>query len=151
MTGSKLNNGTSLAICLARIILPKNMRLALYLVIVAFLSGCATTHDPINRLVANLSASQGQWQKGDSPQLDLPEDATPEQVIKKVFLMTSFDQGHVKNCIILKMQRVHIENSLAEFFTAALVQTDFGEKIVVFQYLPVVGWWSRVFEVNTNG
>ena len=120
----------------------------------ALLTGCAAapeshtrastsqvlTTDPIDQLVTKLS-SEHLWQNGASPILDLPETASTEQVVKKVFEMTGFDRGHVKSYTILKVREVQIQGGL---FSAALVQTDIGEKIVLFTK---GGGWSRVYDI----
>ncbi|MFA5393731.1 MAG: hypothetical protein WC081_05575 [Candidatus Ratteibacteria bacterium] len=114
-----------------------------------FLVGCATIPDPIDRLTANYSASHGLWENGAFPILDLPETTLPEQVIKRIFEMTGFDKGYVTNYRILKIRQVHIQGSLPDLYTAALVQTNFGEKIVLFKY-EGSGWWSRVCDAKTS-
>lgn len=125
------------------------MRAILLSIFAVFLVGCATTSNPIDHLVADFSASHGLWENGMSPILGLPETALPEQVIKKTFEMTGFDKGHVTSYKILKIRQVRIQGSLPDVYTAVLVQTDFGEKIVLFKYVgPIVGWWSRVFDTN---
>ena len=125
------------------------MKQSLTCLAVALLVGCATTPDPIDRLVADFSASHGLWENGVSPLLGLPETALPEQVIKRTFEMTGFDKGHVTSYKILKIRQVHIQGSLPDSYTAALIQTDFGEKIILFKYVGLtVGWRSRVFDAN---
>jgi hypothetical protein len=109
------------------------------------------TPDPIDRLVAELSASH-LWQNGSLPILDLPETASPEQVIERTLAMITFDKGHVTSYRISKVRQVHIRGSLPDLYTAALVQTNFGEKIVLLKYN--VGarspWWSRVYDAKGN-
>ena len=70
-------------------------------------------------------------------------------VIKRAFEMTGFDKGHVTNYKILEIRQVRIRGSLPDLYTAALVRTGVGEKIVLFQYqLPAFGWWSRIVDAN---
>jgi hypothetical protein len=101
-------------------------------------------------LVADFSNSHGLWQNGLYPMLGLPESASPEQILERVFQKTGFDRGHVSSYKILEVRQVRIPGSLPDRYTAALVQTDLGEKIVLFKYdgQAAGGWWSRVYEAN---
>jgi hypothetical protein len=136
------------------------MRIAILPIIVIVMAGCAsppeprvaatptaTVSDPIERLVADFSASYGLWENGTFPMLGLPETASTDEVVAKTFKMTGFDKGQVTSYKILKIRQAHIRGSLPDLYTAVLVQTDFGEKIVLFKYVgSSVGWWSRVYD-----
>jgi hypothetical protein len=103
--------------------------------------------DPIEALVDRLSSSHGMWTNGMFPKLDLPATASAEQVVARVFKMISFDKGRVKSHRILETREIRIRGPLPDTYTALLVDTDFGRKIVLLQYTsPSVGWWSRVFD-----
>jgi hypothetical protein len=125
-----------------------NLRSAFCFVLAALLAGCATAPDPVDRLVTGLSASNGIWQDGSSPRLDLPETASPELVVRAVFLKTRFGRRQVKHCYILKIRQVQIPGGLTDDYTAVLVQTDLGEKIVLYHFFPEIGCWNRVFDVT---
>ena len=102
--------------------------------------------DSIDHLVARLSANP-LWQNGRSPAIDLPEHASAEQVVAKVFEMISFDKGKVTKHRIVKVRRVEIQRSP---YTAALVETELGEKVVLFGFVGGrLGWWSRVFDAES--
>jgi hypothetical protein len=61
--------------------------------------------------------------------------------------MTGFDEGHVKRYKILEIKKVKIDGPLPDDYIAALVKTDLGEKIVLFQYGDTsTGWWTRVYD-----
>ena len=139
------------------------MRLALLLAILGVLCGCAAKQgssttatpkrqtvqpDSIEALVARLSSSHGLWVNGVFPTLDLPAAASTEQVVARVFQMTGFDKGHVSSHRILETRQVRIGDSFPDAtYTAVLVDTDLGRKIVLLQYSsPSVGWWSRVYD-----
>ena len=123
-------------------------------IIAALLTGCARAPeprtavstpqivavDPIDQLVTRLS-SDPMWQNGASAILDLRETASPEQIVKRVIEMTGFDRGHIKSYTILKIREVQIHGGS---FSAALVQSDMGEKIVLFTK---GGGWSRVYDI----
>jgi hypothetical protein len=125
------------------------MRPAFFTTIAALFVGCATSPGPVDQLVSDLSSSHGHWENGTYPVLGLPGTASPEQVVKEVFDLISFDAGHVASYRILEIRPVYIQGSVPAAYTAALVQTDLGEKIVLFDYIgPKVGWWSRVYASN---
>ena len=127
------------------------MRLVFLFIIVLLLSGCASTPDPVDRLVSRLSASHGLWLNGFSPILDLPATASTEQVVSRVFQMTGFDRGHVTRWKILKVRAVHIPPDTGAY-TAVIVDTDFGRKIVLLEYEGAsAGWWSRIFDLEPAG
>ena len=139
------------------------MRLALLLAILGVLCGCAAKQessiaatpkpqraqpDSIETLVARLSSSHGLWVNGLYPTLDLPATASTEQVVARVFQMTGFDKGHVSSHRILETRLVRIGDSFPDAtYTAVLVETDLGRKIVLLQHSsPSGGWWSRVYD-----
>jgi len=119
------------------------MRLALIALFALSVVGYAQTPDPIDRLVAEYSASL-LWENGASPIIDLPEKASPEQVIKRIFEKTDCGEADVNNLKILKLRQVQIRGPLSDLYTAALVQAKFGKYIVLFRWSGPTGWWSRV-------
>jgi hypothetical protein len=101
--------------------------------------------DPITRLVERLAASH-LWRNGMYPDLGLPATATTDQVIARLFEMTSFEKGEVKQYRILETRQVQI-GSRPGMYTAAIVQTDLGSKVVLLKYeSAVTRWWSRVYD-----
>jgi hypothetical protein len=47
----------------------------------------------------------------------------------------------------LRSKKVKIDGPLPDDYIAALVETDLGEKIVLFQYGNTsTGWWTRVYD-----
>ena len=149
------------------------MRLSFLLLIAGLLAGCATTSkppattsaqrvvvpdapqvvasNPIDQLVADLSASRGwePWWAGISSGLGLPETASPEDVIHRIFEM-GMPTGQVRNYKILEIRQVHIPNGDGSgLYTAALVQTDSGKKIVLMQY-DGRDWWTRTYDIKPS-
>ena len=115
--------------------------LLIFLVCSAF-----TAQAPIDALVTRLS-SNPMWINGISPVISLPNTAESSAVIAECFKMTGFDEGHIKNYKILEIKKVKIRGPLPDDYYAALVDTDLGEKIVLFQYSnPSTGWWTRVYD-----
>jgi hypothetical protein len=129
----------------------------------------AAKSDPITALVERLSASHV-WKNGMYPILGLPATASTDEVIARVFEMTSFQEGPAKRYRILETRLLQIpdslpypspystiaavktSNSLPYTYIAALVRTDFGEKIVLLKYEdPRTGWWSRAYDARPSG
>lgn len=107
--------------------------------------------DQIDQLVTELSSSNGLLMNEAYPILGLPETASTEEVVSKTFKMTSFDKGRVENYKILQIRKVRIRGSLPDLYTAVLVETTFGKKIVLFRYVgETVGWWSRVYDAKAS-
>jgi hypothetical protein len=104
--------------------------------------------DSLDRLAAKLSANP-MWENGMFPTLDLPATATADQVVAKVLKSVSFDKGRVKTYKILKTKQLQIRGSLPNLYTASLLDTDLGKKILLYKYSgAATGWWSRVFEAE---
>jgi len=118
--------------------------------IIGLLAGCTATPDPVDRLVADLSATHGLWINGAVPIIQLPEIASTEQVLERVFEMTGFERGRVKTYKVSKIRQVQIpvRSPLSVSYMAALVRTDLGEKIVLLRYGGDFRWWSRVYDAN---
>lgn len=105
----------------------------------------APASDPIDRLVARLSASP-MWNNGGFAKIDLPKAAKTADVLAKVFASISFDQGPVTRHKIVEERKVHIANDDHDY-TAIVVDTNFGQRVALISYWgPTVGWWSRVFD-----
>jgi hypothetical protein len=115
------------------------------------LAGCATTPDPITRLSAALSKTDGGWQGGITPMVPLPSNAPTEQVIAKEFEMPA--NMPAISYKILKTRQVHIKGDQPDLYTAVLVQTDTGEKIALIRYVQwygqMSGWWVRFYDTRT--
>ena len=121
------------------------MRSAAFSLIFLFCAAC-TAQDPIDSLVTRLS-SNPMWINGITPLVSLPETTESRAIIAECFKMTGFDEGHVKRYKILEIKKVKIDGPLPDDYIAALVETDLGEKIVLFQHSNTsIGWWTRVYD-----
>jgi hypothetical protein len=100
------------------------------------------------------------------PILGLPATASTDEVIARVFEMTSFAEGRVEQYRSLETRLVQISESLPYAniaavripeslpytYFAALVRTEFGDKIVLLKYEGTrMGWWSRVYDSRPSG
>jgi hypothetical protein len=102
--------------------------------------------DPIISLVKRLSADRsGEWVNGLYPRLDLPATASVYEVLDRMFQRAPFDEGYVKEYRIVEMRRVVIAGLRSEPYTAAIVDTNFGRKIVLFRR-ERLDWWTRIYE-----
>jgi hypothetical protein len=131
------------------------MRWVFIFIIAALLVGCARTPDSIDGLVADLSSTHGMWVNGYFLDIRLPETAPTQQVVEQVFKQAIFDTGRatppvsgkVTSYKILKIRRVHIPDfSQSDGYTAVLVETNFGEKIILLK--SGSSWWCRYYDAN---
>jgi hypothetical protein len=117
---------------------------SIFFIIAALLVGCATTPDPIDRLVTSLSPSHGLWTNGLFQPVRLPSTASAEDVISKVL------ERQFSSYTVLKIRQVSIPFGVSsELYTAALVQTSAGQKIVLIKY-ETEGWWNRIYDAKTS-
>ncbi|MGD1085486.1 MAG: hypothetical protein ABSA47_12165 [Verrucomicrobiota bacterium] len=98
-------------------------------------------------------SSTGGWSSGGFPILGLPDTAPTEEVVLKALQMSRF-QG-VTSLKILEIRQVHIPTRSFDLHppatTAALVDTNLGRKIVLFNYTSQpLGWLSRVYEAKPS-
>jgi hypothetical protein len=107
----------------------------------------AMTNNPIDILVAQLSNDHF-WQNGVFPVINLPETASPNEVIAQCFKMTGFNEGRIKTYKILETKTVRIPGSLPVTYTAALVDSDLGQKIVLIKHIQPDHWWTRVYNAD---
>ena len=98
------------------------------------------TPDPIDQLVADLAAMDGEWVNGLYQPVKLPESATTEEVLQQVFQMM-----HVSDYKVLEVRQVKIPPDGAHAYNAALYQTSAGKKIELFQF-QTGGWWNRSYD-----
>lgn len=104
--------------------------------------------DPVDRLVAELS-QKPLWSNGTFPIVPLGEKARPAEVFQKSFESTYLARGRIEKFKILEIRKVRVGKLSPENYRAALLETEFGRKIVLFRYLGAEsGWWTRVFDAR---
>ena len=103
----------------------------------------AEVADPIDALVADLGDTHGRWNHGLSPDLRLPETATIDEVLTRMFTWISFDEGRVTEHRIVEQREVRIDEHSAPL-TAVRVATNLGDKVVLLRY-EAMGWWTRAY------
>ena len=133
------------------------MRSSFIALLVAWLMvGCVSTSDPIDRLVADLSSTDGMWVNGYWQGVTLPKTASPNQIVEQYFKESYFDTGrttppvtgHITNYTILKIRQVDISYSNQhDLRTAVLAQTSFGEKIILLKSYRD-DWTCRAYDAN---
>ncbi len=113
------------------------------------LASCAGTEprvdDPIDTLVAKLNTTYGMWINGEYPPIELPSDATVEAVLAQAVNLWGFDQGHINTYRIQKVRQVLLDT---ETYSAALVESDLGKKILLFKHERDNHWWTRFYDVE---
>jgi hypothetical protein len=119
-------------------------RMAIITLLCLILASCREDH-PIDALVASLNESHGLWINGVYPDIDLPPDATPDEVIAQAIKKHGFDQGHIKTYTIQEIRQVQIGT---ETYSAALLQSDLGRKILLFRPERHNQLWTRFYEVS---
>lgn len=102
--------------------------------------------DPIERLVIRLSSSP-LWGNGIYVPVKLPESASNEELVAAAFAVTALDlRGDWR---VGEARPVHFEHTPeGEIYTAVVVETRLGQKIVLLQYQSKSGWWNRVFDAE---
>jgi hypothetical protein len=104
--------------------------------------------DPIQQLVNKLSASSGLWVYGIFTPVDFPESASMEEVTTEYCDLEYGDNSHQ----IITIRRVCIGLSIpTDYYTAVLIDTVYGRKIVLLQYQGSnAGWWCKEYDANPS-
>ena len=124
----------------------KNIAITLFCLVLASCAGTkATVPDQIDALVERLNATRGMWINGEYPDISLPSDAKPNEVLDHAILMFGFDQGHIKTYQIQEIREVQLDT---ETYSAALVQSDLGKKVFLFKPERNNRWWTRFYDVE---
>jgi hypothetical protein len=106
----------------------------------------ADATDPIDQLVVKLSSLNGMWTNGGCRSIHLPKTASAEELVTQLWKMREFPGD--KSYKILQVRQVSIDGPVfSPLYTAVLVQTNVGRKIVFFEYQgEVSGGWNRFYD-----
>ena len=107
------------------------------------LIGCSTP-DPISTLSQRLNESGGLWVNGLFPNIDLPPTATLTEVLNQAIKYSGFDEGHINKYKIITVRHVTLNDGMNNEYTAALIDSDLGQKIFLMRYMRNT-WWTRFF------
>ena len=100
---------------------------------------------PIESLTRSLNQTGGMWINGLSPSLDLPQTATGDEVLLRIIAENRLG-ANIRTLELRKDWPIQVAASGGDHFTAALVETNSGKRIILFRWEGNT-WWSRVFEL----
>lgn len=103
-------------------------------------------HDPIATLANTLKASRGLWINGLVQLIRLPEYASPKDLLEQAISQSSFHEGKIASYRILESRKIELNAGLTGY-SAALIDSNLGQKIFVFKYEGEQQWWNRFYEV----
>lgn len=103
------------------------------------------TPDAIDWLVAGLGSS-GNWSDGIVSSVHLPETASTEEIVPNAFKQQDRFNKLPTEYKIVESRKVEFP-LVRDKYTAALVQTSAGQKIVLFKFDGNgIGWWYRIYD-----
>ncbi|MDF7809676.1 hypothetical protein P4E94_19715 [Pontiellaceae bacterium B12219] len=112
--------------------------------VILTLSASVFAGDPIDDLVTKLNSDKfGLWVNGISPILDLPQTAPTNSIIKKATQMVGFDKGRIESYKVIEIRKVELKAKPK--CSAVLIQTNLGEKILLFNF-EGNDWWTRFYD-----
>jgi hypothetical protein len=103
-------------------------------------SGC-TSRDPIDRVVQQASSNR-YFGNGPFKPINLPPTSPITNLLAQAFEKTFPLPSHVEKISILEQREVSI-SSIS--YTAVLVETENGRKVVLLRYINDQRWWSEVY------
>jgi hypothetical protein len=122
------------------------------ILLVIAVAGCKR-QDPIDRLMTELPYE-------DVPSylflsIKLPETATPEQLLSALSNRGYFQQEDITSFSILEKKDTHTVpptgwGEKPEPYTAVLLKTDAGQKIMLFRSRDSRGWYYKMYDVNAR-
>ena len=127
------------------------MRTSYFIGLIAFvLLGCSR-RDPFDRVMHYVShESVPSYMFFPIP---LPETATPEQLVSALKARGEFGARNIYSWSIkiVETRTVHTEPPISETYTAVLLDTNLGQKMVLFQPLgrrgKWEGWYSKIYDL----
>lgn len=103
-------------------------------------------HDPIAALTNRLNASRGLWINGLGQLIPLHEYASPKNLLEHAISQSSFKEGKIASYRILESRDLDLDAGMTGY-SAALIDSNLGQKIFVFKYDGKQQWWNRFYEV----
>ena len=119
-----------------------------YLTICATLIiGTAAEPDPLEAIVAATTGGPT-WLNGTFPIVDLPRSAPKEVVVAKVLSLWRWAPKGTQYRIA-EIKEIHIPDVSTDPYTAVLLKTDVGDRVLLLQYQDGASgsyarWWSQV-------
>ena len=110
----------------------------------ASLSGQQKEDGYIDVLVAALNEDGGWWKNGLSQQVELPEDATAEEVLKAAIKLEPKDSPHRANYKIMENGKVTINNHP---YLVMLLEYPTGLVIFLCDNMFKGSWWNRFIPI----
>ena len=129
------------------------MRTTFLAILFALVASCATA-DEIDDVVTNLPDA---WNDNETGVIIMAQTASTEDVLQRVFRVWVFPGfGQITNFTILKTRQVaipicHFPGAHVYSYTAVLVQSNCGEKVVLLRCFDVYtsrAWLSTPFDVK---
>ena len=124
----------------------QNIVIVILLSLIAVYASAGSQTNAIDTLVKELNSAHYDWMDGKHPVIRLSSNATPEEVISNAVVAATF----VKDYRILECRRVHFRDNMLDCF-AALIDSDLGKKILLFQYEACENgkgfWLSHFYDV----
>ena len=115
------------------------------------LAGCGH-QDPIERLMHRVSHES--FPSYPFKRIELPATATPEQLIAALSKRSVLDLGHFDftSYKISEIRSVQTEPPMSQTFTAVLLDTSLGQKIVLLRPMGsgtnFEGWYYRAYDAK---
>jgi hypothetical protein len=120
----------------------KNMKTFWLTILGAIISSGCTPKDAIDRVVQQESSSPA-FRNEPFKKINLPVTAPINEVITQAFEKTFPLPTHVGNINVITQRSVNIKGDL---YTAILVETESGQKVVLLRYEPTIqSWWNGVY------
>jgi hypothetical protein len=134
----------------------QQMRVLYCAILVIILALGCSRRDPIDRLMARIPYEN--FPSYPFKMIELPPDASPEQLISALAKRGAFELGHFEFTTfnILEARRTHTAprphyDIPQENFIAVLLDTNLGRKIVVFKPMSNrdnAGWYYRTYDAK---
>lgn len=130
------------------------IRIATLLLLSVAFAACRPAPDTAQRLANRLATTNGSWEDGLFPKIELASSASPEEVAKAVLEQKNYGAEKYLAHEFLRTEQIAIPGSTQSRYIAVTVRTNHGYKIVLLAHLGRSldersdTWWSRVFSAS---